>query len=474
MAKPIFQRAYQCQIPSDDPFKNDCLKRKPIIENLTRLLESTTQPYVLSVEASWGFGKTTFVRMWQQYLINNKFIALYFNAWENDFVDDPLSAFISSITAQISKVNDELSNHVKMSEMKKIGGKIIKKTIPIALAAITRGALSSETYDGVEKFLSDGDIAALVEETAESQIVLFEKQKKAIEEFKKVLDEITKLLENKQKLPLVIFVDELDRCRPDFALSLLERMKHLFNVDGVFFVLSVDRDQLENSVKAIYGKDLNANGYLRRFIDQSIFLRLEDVSPREYAKVLFNRFDMYSVLQKINCNPKLHLEMINLIATHFSFSLRKIEQCVSEINLVLRIIKKSTWIQTNSGFITLLILLKALDASIYEQIRNKDIEVFELLEKEMGNLKYSYDLDWGWYYGLMYPKEKADEEIARLSATLQEYNIDTGYHNDKDLDLLRRKIEGLSSVSQGYSSTRFDQVAMCCNHIEFISMFMEE
>jgi predicted KAP-like P-loop ATPase len=67
--------------------------------------------------------------------------------------------------------------------------------------------------------------------------------------------------------PLVFFIDEMDRCRPDFAIALLERIKHLFNVNRVVFVLAVDRAQLNESVKALYGLNANPDGYLRRFID---------------------------------------------------------------------------------------------------------------------------------------------------------------------------------------------------------------
>jgi predicted KAP-like P-loop ATPase len=252
---PKFSRISQIEIQADDPFINDCLNRKPLIENLTNLLASTTNPFVLSVEASWGYGKTTFVKMWQQYLAQQGFVALYFNAWENDFVEDPFLAFIVSITSQIEEINKDSDLVDKAIKVKKVGGKIIKKALPIALAAISRGVLDKDTFDSVEKFISDGDISDLVSETATKSIEAFENQKSDMVQFKEALEELIDAISDKKKLPLVIFVDELDRCRPDFSLSLLEKIKHLFNVNGIFFVLSVDRRQLENSVRAIYGND---------------------------------------------------------------------------------------------------------------------------------------------------------------------------------------------------------------------------
>src|SRR6185369_6936695 len=85
------------EIPIDNPFTNDKLERKVIADNLTRLVESTNQPFVMSIEAPWGWGKTTFINMWKTQLEALGHTCLYFNAWENDFVEDPLIAFVGEI-----------------------------------------------------------------------------------------------------------------------------------------------------------------------------------------------------------------------------------------------------------------------------------------------------------------------------------------------------------------------------------------
>ena len=71
---------------------------------------------------------------------------------------------------------------------------------------------------------------------------------------------------NREKT-VIIFVDELDRCRPSYAIELLERIKHLFNIGGLVFVLALDREQLGHSIKAVYGNGIDSDGYLRRFVD---------------------------------------------------------------------------------------------------------------------------------------------------------------------------------------------------------------
>ena len=71
----------------------------------------------------------------------------------------------------------------------------------------------------------------------------------------------------KKKLPIYICIDELDRCRPTYAISLLEGVKHLFNAKGVCFVFSTNLAQLSESVKAVYGPGFNGHMYLKRFFD---------------------------------------------------------------------------------------------------------------------------------------------------------------------------------------------------------------
>ena len=65
----------------------------------------------------------------------------------------------------------------------------------------------------------------------------------------------------------MLLVDELDRCRPTYAVQILEKMKHLFNVPNIIFVLAVDRNQLGYSIQSMYGQGMDVSGYLRRFID---------------------------------------------------------------------------------------------------------------------------------------------------------------------------------------------------------------
>lgn len=94
MSKLSLKKCQQVEIDATDPFKNDVLDRKANIEILTQFITSYEQSIVLCIDAGWGQGKTTFIKMWQQYLKNQDIPTIYFNAWESDYTDDALIALI--------------------------------------------------------------------------------------------------------------------------------------------------------------------------------------------------------------------------------------------------------------------------------------------------------------------------------------------------------------------------------------------
>ena len=333
----------EIEIPTDNPFVYDKLDRKKIAENLTTLVQSTNQSFVISIEAPWGWGKTTFIKMWKTHLETLGHTCLYFNAWENDFVEDPLIAFIGEIGKALAEKKIKGKARTQLKKLQSIGGKIARRSIPLAIQIATQGLLSQ---DGIKKasdiiFASSDEIAGFASELAEEKIKQYENDKNGILEFKKELANFAKFLsedENKRP-PLVFFVDELDRCKPDFSLSLLERIKHIFSVEGVVFVLGIDRGQIEQSVKSIYGQKMDEDGYLRRFIDYRF--QLSQPTAEGFCQFLFERFNMGEALKgrrSPHDEKDVLIRVFSKLAQYHKFSLRKIEQCFTEINLVLRTI----------------------------------------------------------------------------------------------------------------------------------------
>src|SRR5262249_39811411 len=140
----------------------------------------------------------------------------------------------------------------------------------------------------------------------EKKIENYAGEKNALKSFKESLAKLAAKVREEQGFPLTIIVDELDRCRPDFALGLLERIKHLFDVDGVAFVLLVNREQIEGYVQTVYGNK-DACDYLLKFGNPFIDLPSQqsqhsyqyEKGNREYCDKLFDHYGLSTRVQNV-------------------------------------------------------------------------------------------------------------------------------------------------------------------------------
>ena len=276
------------KVPEEEPFRNDKLGRKEAAEALKDLLSNVDQPFVMAIDSSFGTGKTTFIKMFQQYLINEKFRCIYFNAWENDFVADPLAALIGTISINIGKLNEgEITENIKskFEATKNVGKSLLKRAIPIGAKIITRGEVDLEKE-------YENELASLSGAIASDLIDGFQEQKDDMEKFKEALESFTKEYKVKgyEDKPVIFFIDELDRCRPNFALELLERIKHIFNVPGFVFIPVYDKTQLGSMIKTVYGQDIDIDGYLQRFVD--IEYKLPKPAHENYISFLFEQYGL--------------------------------------------------------------------------------------------------------------------------------------------------------------------------------------
>lgn len=138
------------------------------------------------------------------------------------------------------------------------------------------------------------------------------------------------------KKPLVFIIDELDRCRPDFALSLLERIKHFFSVPNVHFILGIHSGQLENSVRSFYGNGIDAHNYLQKFIHFSFNIRSDEdyrkvgLCERNYVAEIFRRHEF----PKTDLLSAIIIFLSNLVSRD-AVSLRAVERIASSCALVI-------------------------------------------------------------------------------------------------------------------------------------------
>ncbi len=256
-------------VPDQDPFQNDLLKRQEPAEVLTHIIKSIDGPCVVAIDAGWGTGKTTFLKMWARHLRNQEFPVVEFNAWETDFSGDPFIALSTELTDGFPGPKDK-TLEARIKSTRKLAKEIAKRSLPGAIRIATAGILDLEPL--IEK-----EVAQALSSSAKDRMSDYQKARKAIAEFRESLQELSNTLESlNEHRPLVVMIDELDRCRPSYAVELLEAAKHLFAVSGVVFVLALNRSELAHSVKTLYGGEFDAVSYLRRFFDVDFRLPAPD------------------------------------------------------------------------------------------------------------------------------------------------------------------------------------------------------
>lgn len=281
-----------------ETLEKNIIGRNTEIINFIRLLDSIKSNFSIAIDNDWGTGKTFFVKQVKMILdaynehsydyelsnlerIKNVIdiknidlhLAVYYNAWENDNQKSPLLSLIYEII-KVAKID---TNKTDISINKE---KIIKD----GLSAIVKH------FSGIDI----KELLKCVETEAKDIFKEIKGQKSTKEQVDNILNNL--LLEHGERL--VIFIDELDRCRPTFAVELLEQIKHYFDNDKITFVFSTNIKQLQYTIKKYYGEAFEAKRYLDKFFDLTI--SLNEINVIEYFNFVNenSRGDMYDYVCK--------------------------------------------------------------------------------------------------------------------------------------------------------------------------------
>lgn len=256
---------------------------------LTKRAAVADSAVVVAVDAPWGAGKTFFVQRWAQQLRAHHPV-LRFDAWKNDHIAEPLVAFMSELMAEIERLKKEhsLSPEIKKAvaaHSKKIiqsagkavgpallvvGKGLVKKVSGVdvdeVVAAAEGGTLVSDAMDGIADAV---DTEKTLSTFFDKAMAAYKERGSAVTQLQAGLTNLLDALDRHPALkrPMFIFVDEIDRCKPDFALRLLEDVKHVLAAQGVVFVVSVNLEQLAESVRGVYGGGFDGYSYLQRFFE---------------------------------------------------------------------------------------------------------------------------------------------------------------------------------------------------------------
>lgn len=358
-------RNKELEILEDNPFRNDKLDRAKLGAVLTDVVSYYGQSgCVMALNGKWGSGKTTFVKMWGQYLRNQGFKTLYFNAWTSDYTNDPLMAMVLELRELSS--NNEMMNKIVSGAARisiSVLNSILKKYVGVDSAEL-ESALSETTKIGKE-YLQE-----------------FAKQKATTEEFKRNV--IQYVADNAGEHPVVFFVDELDRCNPHYAVSVLERIKHLFDIPNIIFVLAINKVELSNAIQGYYGStNIKSNEYLRRFIDIEYTLptpKLKDYCEYLYDEYAFGDFFESEIRQRYFGNEREDESFKNVaecICDAAQPNLRQIERVYAYTRLALMQFSMSNYLIPDIFF--LLCFWKVMNPTFYNKIRRKEYSALDLL-----------------------------------------------------------------------------------------------
>lgn len=347
-----------------EPFENCKLDRKKYAKALTRIVETYSDGFVLALNNKWGEGKTTFLKMWRVYLGNLGYKTLYFNAWEHDFNHDPLSAILSELKSL------DIYEKQEFAPLLKKGAKLTRSLIPIFLSAIAEKYIDTKILKEAFQKLTEEATSIFEEEVNE-----YANKKKGLEDFKIELEAYISKLD---KRPLVFFIDELDRCNPKYAVEFLEIVKHFFSVPGIVFVLSIDKDQLGNSIRGYFGSEhINTDEYLRRFIDLEFSIPKPEINT--VVDWMFLKYNFANIHEKFSTEEHKLLKKISVeYLRKADVSIRFIEKLFLQIKLTLDTIEQKKAVFSECLFI--LILIKQIDSNFYRSIKDKSISTKEFIK----------------------------------------------------------------------------------------------
>lgn len=390
----------------------DLLERKKVSKALSDLVDRIEDPIVIALDGNWGTGKTHFLQRWVgAHTLENdsKATTVYFDAFSHDYLNDPLPALVSALTDRLPD-----NNKVKIERVKKAAFKLAKPLARIGLAVATFGA--TEALND----LGDAAVEAVRDESADALDKYWKEEtgrREAMFEFRNALEALAEAsLEESDGSSLVFVIDELDRCRPDYALEILEVIKHFFSVPHVHFVLGVNLKSLEKSVQARYGTNTDGHAYLKKFIQITVELpaQLGKIYNTKQTNLVYLRHLIKEMGVPQHLATPLESQLALVSKSNYT-SMRDIEKIASSIALASEeILTKSNWFP---GWILVfldLIISKTIRPDLYPKFLNGRVTSDELysylgatdlaLIEEIGgkyNSEYSREMHWkylSWLY----------------------------------------------------------------------------
>lgn len=419
-----------CLNPTDenlfDTLEKDYIGRTTDVINFVRMICAIDGGSSIALDAKWGEGKTFFVKQAKLILdayndygyddaahglldadkakkikdIFNKaypgyvvpsLATIYYDAWEHDNDEDPVLSLVDSIVE---------SGMVNL-DYERMKGLLIQ-IIPILsnlVEAVSKIPVYSITKELTKIANSKGELSAI------DELVVSQKKKR---EIKALVNEFFDSISNEVENGIIIFIDELDRCKPLYAVKLLERIKHYFSNDKIKFIFAINKEETQHTIKCVYGQGYDGARYLDRFFDYSITL------PNYDKAKLYNY-----ILGESPNRDNLYIEEVS---ENFGLSIRELIKLKSICKIALTDLHSNKYsnsfyfddyLKNSYLLIFLMIGLRMYNVSEYNLfISGNGFDIYEKYIMRMPKLKKLYaDVFYG--YGKEYNAKDFDEKLRK-------------------------------------------------------------
>lgn len=354
-----------------DSIEHDTLQRTSDVREFLMMIDNIDYNAFIAIDAPWGEGKTFFVRqigMTMNYFRNlateheiggrekkvfqnnhilgdlepkYTYLPIYFDAWLYDNHTDALMALLMVMIKQSDVHIDSKLNY-------------------------DTGEIITSILDSIQ-FWKSSNWKSLYESLRGENII---EHALLLEEVRQKVKEIFNEILTEHADKLVIFVDELDRCRPNFAIEILESIKHYFDDDRIIFVMSVNKSQLIHTVAQYYGNDFDSSLYLNKFFDINIQL------PKADTRIYFDTLG-------ISCNDSYWInKFASDLQKQFSLSLRDTTRYFYKIRSIDKQLSSSTGTDSYTIKILFIPIICVLDiVDITKKQRFLSGDGFDILKK---------------------------------------------------------------------------------------------
>lgn len=366
----------------------DLLNRESFVENVIKVVNQLSEirrGCCFAIEGGWGIGKTFVIENIEEKLkvvqseetSSERYFVFHYNCWQHDYYEEPAVAIISAMLASIKEdgalLNEEADNLVKAGykfakeKIKEIAGLYIENRIGINLIS-----WADDVKDNKDKT-----------ESTEWEFDKMFNFSQTIEKVRRKLQEIAK------ERTIVLFVDELDRCIPQYAIKVLERLHHIFyGLDNVVVVMAIDRKQLEHSVEEMFGikKDessIDIEKYLKKFIDFSLELNNGLTNELYWEKYNFY-FDKFVICGEYDKVTKVLQKLFEEV------DIRRQEKIIEKANMVHSLVCNDKLDISVLIFEVMYEVLKLWGVESFQYIPELNEYYYEEIEKQIGKYKTDF------------------------------------------------------------------------------------